>query len=51
MKRLNLATKDEVAGLKAKIDELSAKVGHGPSIEDDGRPDVRRTFSELEMRL
>jgi polyhydroxyalkanoate synthesis regulator phasin len=28
--RLNLATKDEVASLKAKIDELSAKVGHGP---------------------
>jgi polyhydroxyalkanoate synthesis regulator phasin len=29
VKRLNLATKDEVAGLKAKIDELSSKVGHG----------------------
>jgi polyhydroxyalkanoate synthesis regulator phasin len=29
MKRLNLATKDEVASLKAKIEELSAKVGHG----------------------
>ena len=29
VKRLNLATKDEVAGLKAKIEELSAKVGHG----------------------
>jgi polyhydroxyalkanoate synthesis regulator phasin len=31
VKRLNLATKDEVAGLKAKIEELSAKVGQGPS--------------------
>ena len=29
VKRLNLATKDEVAVLKAKIEELSAKVGHG----------------------
>ncbi len=29
VKRLNLATKDEVASLKAKIEELSAKVGHG----------------------
>lgn len=29
VKRLNLATKDEVAALKTKIDELSAKVGHG----------------------
>ena len=29
VKRLNLATKDEVASLKAKIDELSAKVGQG----------------------
>jgi polyhydroxyalkanoate synthesis regulator phasin len=29
VKRLNLATKDEVAALKAKVDELSAKVGHG----------------------
>ena len=27
--RLNLATKDEVASLKAKIDELSAKIGPG----------------------
>ena len=33
VKRLNLATKDEVAGLKAKIDELSAKVGQGPVVE------------------
>lgn len=31
VKRLNLATKDEVTSLKAKIDELSAKVGQGPS--------------------
>jgi polyhydroxyalkanoate synthesis regulator phasin len=29
VKRLNLATKDEVASLKAKIEELSAKVGQG----------------------
>lgn len=29
--RLNLATKDEVANLKAKIDELSSKLGSGPS--------------------
>ena len=29
--RLNLATKDEVAQLKAKVDELSSKVGAGPS--------------------
>jgi polyhydroxyalkanoate synthesis regulator phasin len=27
--RLHLATKDEVASLKAKLDELSAKVGTG----------------------
>jgi polyhydroxyalkanoate synthesis regulator phasin len=31
VKKLNLATKDEVTSLKAKVDELSAKVGHGPS--------------------
>jgi polyhydroxyalkanoate synthesis regulator phasin len=30
VKRLNLATKDEVAGLKAKVEELSAKIGRGP---------------------
>ena len=29
--RLNLATKDEVASLKAKVDELSSKLGPGPS--------------------
>jgi polyhydroxyalkanoate synthesis regulator phasin len=29
VKRLNLASKDEVASLKAKIDELSAKIGAG----------------------
>jgi polyhydroxyalkanoate synthesis regulator phasin len=29
--RLNLATKDEVASLKAKVDELSSKLGSGPS--------------------
>ena len=29
VKRLNLASKDEVASLKAKIDELSAKLGQG----------------------
>jgi polyhydroxyalkanoate synthesis regulator phasin len=28
--RLNLATKDEVASLRAKVDELLAKTGHGP---------------------
>jgi polyhydroxyalkanoate synthesis regulator phasin len=28
--RLNLATKDEVASLKAKVEELSAKLGQGP---------------------
>ena len=27
--RLNLASRDEVASLKAKIDELSAKIGQG----------------------
>jgi polyhydroxyalkanoate synthesis regulator phasin len=31
VKRLNLATKDEVASLKAKVEELSAKVGQGPA--------------------
>ncbi len=29
LSRLNLATKDEVAALKAKIEELSTKVGSG----------------------
>jgi polyhydroxyalkanoate synthesis regulator phasin len=29
--RLNLATKDEVASLKAKIEELSGKIGQGPA--------------------
>jgi polyhydroxyalkanoate synthesis regulator phasin len=29
--RLNLATKDEVASLKAKIEELSSKIGQGPA--------------------
>jgi polyhydroxyalkanoate synthesis regulator phasin len=29
VKRLNLASKDEVAALKAKLDELSAKLGQG----------------------
>jgi polyhydroxyalkanoate synthesis regulator phasin len=29
VKRLNLASKDEVASLKTKIDELSAKLGQG----------------------
>jgi polyhydroxyalkanoate synthesis regulator phasin len=33
--RLNLATKDEVASLKAKIDELSAKIGQGPAAGTD----------------
>jgi polyhydroxyalkanoate synthesis regulator phasin len=28
--RLNLATKDEVASLKAKVEELLSKTGHGP---------------------
>jgi polyhydroxyalkanoate synthesis regulator phasin len=30
VKRLNLATKDEVASLKARVDELSSKIGQGP---------------------
>src|SRR5262249_2943564 len=30
--RLNLATKDEVSSLKAKIDELSRKIGQGPTL-------------------
>jgi polyhydroxyalkanoate synthesis regulator phasin len=29
VQRLNLASRDEVAGLKAKIDELSARIGAG----------------------
>jgi polyhydroxyalkanoate synthesis regulator phasin len=29
VKRLHLATRDEVEGLKAKVEELSAKVGTG----------------------
>jgi len=33
--RLNLATKDEVASLKAKIDELSVKIGQGPAARTD----------------
>jgi polyhydroxyalkanoate synthesis regulator phasin len=31
VKRLNLATKDEVANLRAKVEELSSKLGSGPS--------------------
>jgi polyhydroxyalkanoate synthesis regulator phasin len=31
VKRLNLASKDEVDSLRTKVDELSAKVGQGPS--------------------
>jgi polyhydroxyalkanoate synthesis regulator phasin len=31
VKRLNLATKDEVESLKAKVEELSSKVGQGPA--------------------
>jgi len=30
VKKLNLATKDEVASLRSKVDELSAKVSQGP---------------------
>jgi polyhydroxyalkanoate synthesis regulator phasin len=30
VKRLNLASKDELDSLRAKVDELSAKVGQGP---------------------
>jgi len=30
VKKLNLATRDEVTSLKAKIDELAAKVSPGP---------------------
>jgi hypothetical protein len=29
VKRLNLATQDELASLKAKVEELSAKIGQG----------------------
>jgi polyhydroxyalkanoate synthesis regulator phasin len=29
VKKLNLATRDEVISLKAKVDELSAKIGQG----------------------
>jgi polyhydroxyalkanoate synthesis regulator phasin len=32
IKRLNLATKDEVSSLKAKVEELSARVGQGPPV-------------------
>jgi polyhydroxyalkanoate synthesis regulator phasin len=32
VKRLNLATKDEVASLKAKVEELSSKVGQQPGV-------------------
>ena len=35
VKRLNLATKDEVAGLKAKVEELSARLGRGPGTNGD----------------
>jgi polyhydroxyalkanoate synthesis regulator phasin len=31
VKRLNLASKDEVETLRVKLDELSAKIGHGQS--------------------
>src|SRR5271156_6677871 len=31
VKRLNLATKDEVETLKSKLDALSAKLGQGPT--------------------
>ena len=31
VRRLNLATKDEVASLKAKVEDLSAKVSQGPA--------------------
>ena len=31
IKRLNVATKDEVDSLKAKVEELSSKVGQGPA--------------------
>jgi polyhydroxyalkanoate synthesis regulator phasin len=31
VKRLNLATKDEVASLRAKVEELSAKAKEGPT--------------------
>ena len=31
VKRLNLASKDEVDSLRTKVDELSAKVGQGPT--------------------
>lgn len=31
VKRLNLASKEEVDSLRTKVDELSAKVGQGPS--------------------
>ena len=31
VKRLNLATKDEVESLKAKVEDLSSKVAQGPA--------------------
>jgi polyhydroxyalkanoate synthesis regulator phasin len=31
VKRLNLATKDELESLKAKVEELSSKIGRGPT--------------------
>ena len=31
VKRLNLVTKDELESLKAKVEELSSKVGQGPA--------------------
>jgi polyhydroxyalkanoate synthesis regulator phasin len=31
VKRLNLASKDEVDSLRSRVDELSAKVGQGPT--------------------
>jgi polyhydroxyalkanoate synthesis regulator phasin len=31
VKRLNLATKDEVASLRAQLEELSSKIGQGPA--------------------
>ena len=31
VKRLNLATKDEVQSLKSRVEELSSKLGQGPT--------------------
>jgi polyhydroxyalkanoate synthesis regulator phasin len=37
--RLNLATKNEVASLRAKLDELSGKIEQGPAAGAGTKPD------------